>query len=194
MTDMPSVKPPAPQTTQWLPAERLGQLDVDPPLRPWLIGQGLLTQRIKAACGARFGRRLVHQWSGLLSPAQKASLRVSDTAALFREVALCCGEEPWVVTQSVVPDSTLTLHPWLGELGEASLGETLSELTGVERSAFEYARLAPEETLASAALSEAQEREPARLWARRSRIRLRGAPLLVQDVFLPAMGRATARG
>jgi chorismate-pyruvate lyase len=27
------------------------------------------------------------------------------------------------------------------------------------------------------------------LWARRSRIQLRGAPLLVQELFLPAMGR-----
>lgn len=194
MTGMPAPKPPSSETAQWLPAERLGQLDVDPPLRPWLIGKGLLTQRIKAACGARFGRRLVHQWTGLLSPALKSSLRVADGAGLFREVALCCGEETWALTQTVVPDSTLTLHPWLGELGEASLGETLNELTGVERSSYEYACLTAEDALGSPALAEARdaECEPAVLWARRSRIRLRGAPLLVQEVFLPAMGRADA--
>jgi len=28
------------------------------------------------------------------------------------------------------------------------------------------------------------------LWARRSRVSLRGAPLLMQEVFLPAMGFA----
>src|SRR5208283_3105519 len=99
-------------------AERLGQLEVDPPLRPWLIGKGLLTQRIKEACGERFGRKLVHQWPGLLSPALQSSLKVADSAGLFREVALCCGEEPWVLAQTVVPDSTLSMHPWLAELGE----------------------------------------------------------------------------
>ena len=39
---------------QWLPAERLGQLDVDARMRPWLIGKGLLTLRMKDACGERF--------------------------------------------------------------------------------------------------------------------------------------------
>ena len=34
------------------------------------------------------------------------------------------------------------------------------------------------------------EIKPAGLWARRARITLRGAPLLTQELFLPAMGRA----
>ena len=28
---------------QWLPAERLGQLDIEARMRPWLIGKGLLS-------------------------------------------------------------------------------------------------------------------------------------------------------
>jgi chorismate--pyruvate lyase len=186
-----------PDATRWLPAERLGQLEVEAPLRSWLIGKGLLTQRIKEACGARYGRKLVHQWPGPLDLALQSSLKVADTTGMFREVALCCSEEPWVLTQTVVPDSTLSLHPWLAELGEASLGETLNDLTGVERSAYEYARLPPEEalrtqhSLARASRAAAGSAgEP--LWARRSRIRLRGAPLLVREVFLPALGRAAA--
>jgi len=174
---------------EWLPAERLGQLEVDPPLRPWLIGKGLLTRRIREACGERFALRLVHQWTGLLDGALKSSLRVADGAGLFREVELCCGEEPWVFAQTVVPDSTLTLYPWLAELGEASLGETLNELTGVERSSYEYACLPAGEPPGSRSPGPG---ESALLWARRSKIRVRGAPLLVQEVFLPGMGR-TAR-
>ena len=34
------------------------------------------------------------------------------------------------------------------------------------------------------------EVKPVGLWARRTRIALRGAPLLMQEVFLPGMGRA----
>ncbi len=64
------VKSQAGESIQWLPAERLGQLSVDARVRPWLIGKGLLTLRLKAVCGERFALRLVDQWSGLLSGAQ----------------------------------------------------------------------------------------------------------------------------
>jgi chorismate-pyruvate lyase len=33
------------------------------------------------------------------------------------------------------------------------------------------------------------ELQPAGLWARRSRVSLRSAPLLIQELFFPAMGR-----
>ena len=53
---------------QWLPAERLGQLDLDAHLRPWLIGKGVLIGALEGAvCGERFAFRLVDQWSRLLS-------------------------------------------------------------------------------------------------------------------------------
>jgi chorismate lyase len=175
-------------SSQWLPAQFLGQFSVDESVRPWLIGKGLLTQRMKAACGERFGLRLVEQWTGLLCAALKTALGVADGAALFRDVELCCGGHVWVFAQSVIPDSTLCVHPWLGELGDSSLGETLHELSGVERSSFEFAWLPRESELTARALREA-ELTPAGLWARRSRIQLRGAPLLVQELFLPAMGR-----
>lgn len=161
---------------------------MDAQLRPWLIGKGLLSSRLKSACGERFVLRLVEQWTGLLSNTCKSVLQLSDSAGLFREVELCCAEQVWVFVQTVIPDSTLCMHPWLAELGDSSLGETLAELSGVERSAYEYAWLPADDALAARALREA-DLTPSGLWARRSRVRLRGAPLLLQEVFLPAMGR-----
>jgi chorismate-pyruvate lyase len=103
-----------------------------------------------------------------------------------------------VFAQTVMPDSTLSRHPWLAEMGEAPLDETLNGLTGVERSSFEYAWLrgphprgadpAPGHPLAARALRGTDLR-PAGLWARRTRVTLRGSPLLMQEAFLPAMGR-----
>lgn len=173
---------------RWLPAERLGQFNIDARMRPWLIGKGLLTLRMRAACGERFSLRLAEQWTGLLNPDHKAGLRIADHAGLFREVELCCGEQVWVFVQTVVPDATLCVHPWLAELGDSSLGETLNELSGVERSSYEYAWLPADDPLAARALT-AADLKPAGLWARRSRLELRNAPLLVQEVFLPATGR-----
>lgn len=117
------------ESIQWLPAERLGQLTVDAHVRPWLIGKGLLTLRMK----------------------------------------LCA-------------------HPWLAELGDSALGETLSDLSGVERSSYEYAWLPVEEPVTARALRDAEVR-PAGLWARRSRVSVRSAPMLMQELFLPAIGR-----
>ena len=71
-------------SVQWLPAERLGQLTIDAQVRPWMIGKGLLTQRLKSACGGRFGLRLVDQWSGLLSAAYQSALRSTDNAGMGR--------------------------------------------------------------------------------------------------------------
>jgi len=175
-------------STSWLPAERLGEFSVDAPLRSWLIGKGLITLRMRAACGERFGLRLVEHWTGLLSASHKSALCAHDSAGLFRETELRCGDQVWVFTQAVIPDSTLCMHPWLAELGDSSLGETLNEVSGVERSAYEYTWLPAADALCKRALREADLR-PAGLWARRSRIQLRAAPLLAHEVFLPAVGR-----
>ena len=174
-------------SVQWQPAERLGQLAVDAHLRPWLIGKGLLTQRLRAACGSRFALRVVDYWSGLLSASHRAALRVEDDAGLFRDVEMSCGEQVWVFGQTVIPDSTLSAHPWLAELGDSALGETLSDLSGVERSAYEYAWLPATDSMTASALCRA-EIKPAGLWARRWRVALRSAPMLVHELFLPAMG------
>jgi chorismate--pyruvate lyase len=174
---------------QWLPAERLGQLSIDAQLRPWLIGNGLLTSRMKALCGKRFALRLVGQWPGLLGAAHRAALRSSDNAGFFREVELYCGGQVWAFAQTIMPDSTLSDHLWLAELGDTALCETLGDLSGIERGSYEYAWLPVAEAVTARALRGA-EVKPAGLWARRVRVTLRGAPLLMQELFLPAMGRA----
>jgi chorismate-pyruvate lyase len=177
------------QAVHWLPAERLGQLNVDANLRPWLIGNGLLSLRMRTVCGERFALRLVDQWTGLLTGSQKLALRAGDNAGLFRDIEMHRADQVWVFAQTLTPDSTLCLHPWLAELGDTALDETLNGLSGVERSPYEYAWLPCGDPLADRALREA-DLKPSGLWARRARVALRGAPLLMQEVFLPAAGRA----
>jgi chorismate--pyruvate lyase len=182
-----TTKPP--QSIQWHPAERLGQMDVDAKLRPWLIGKGLLSVRVKEACGEQFRLRLVDQWSGQLTSSHKLGLKSADEAGLFREVEISRGDQAWVFAQTVAPDSTLCLHPWLAEMGDTALDETLTALSGTERGSYEYAWVPVDQPLTERALRGA-EVKPVGLWARRTRIALRGAPLLMQEVFLPGMGRA----
>jgi chorismate lyase len=177
------------QSVQWLPAERLGQMNIEPALRTWLIAKAMLSGRVKAACGDQFALRLVDQWTGLLTSSHKLGLRSDDTAGLFRDIEMVHGTQVWVFGQTVMPDSTLSLHPWLAELGDTPLDETLIGLSGVDRGSYEYAWLPVDDPLTARALREA-EVKPEGLWARRSRVALRGAPLLMQEVFLPGMGRS----
>jgi chorismate--pyruvate lyase len=175
------------RAVEWVPAERLGEFTVAARLRPWLIGKGLLTQRLRTTCGEHFALRLVDQRTGLLDAALKSAVPTADNAGLFREVEMSRGGTVWVFGLSVIPDSTLCAHPWLAELGDSALGETLSELSGVQRSSYEYAWLPADHPATARALRSADV-TPMRLWARRARISLRGAPLLTQEIFLPAMG------
>jgi chorismate--pyruvate lyase len=177
------------QSVQWFPAERLGQMNVESTLRTWLIAKGMLSARVKAACGEDFALRLIDQWTGLLTSSHKLGLRSDDDAGLFRDIEMVRGGQVWIFGQTVMPDSTLSLHPWLAELGDTPLDETLIGLSGVDRGAYEYAWLPVDDPLTARALRDA-EVKPEGLWARRSRVALRGAPLLMQEVFLPGVGRS----
>ena len=90
--------------------------------------------------------------------------------------------------QTIVPDATLELHPWLAELGETSLGETLAGLANLQRGPTEYATLPAMHPLAEAALRDDAHDEPDFLWARRWWVAIRGRRLLVHEVFLPGIG------
>jgi len=153
---------------------------MDAQLRPWLIGNGLLTHRLRQACGARFGMHLVDQWTGLLSASHKAALRTEDNAGLFLDVEMCCGSSVWVFGQTIVPDSTLCLHPWLAELGDSALGETLADLSGVERSPYEYAWLPTEEAVTARALRDAA-------WIAATRARRARKPSEIASLFMAAL-------
>lgn len=174
-----------PEPVEWVPAERLGGREVDAVLRPWLIGQGLLTQRLREKFRERFECQAGEPWTGLLSGEERAFLRSNDRAGLVREERLRVDGDDWVLCRTVLPDSTLTTHPWLAELGESSLPEVLAELAGVTRAPYEYARLAANAPHTGAAPG---RRADDGLWARRTRLRVRGSPLALQEIFLPAAG------
>jgi len=184
LNETPTIAAPV----DWLPAERLGQAKIDAGVRSWLIGKGILTQRLRDVCGEAFRLKMIEQSTGLLDAAQRAALLRNDSAGLFREVKMFCAEDLWVYARTIIPDSTLHVHPWLAELGDAALGETLNEISGVERSPYEYAWLPASDRVAARAL-QGVAGAPAGLWSRRYRFTLHGAPLLVQELFFPAVGQ-----
>jgi chorismate--pyruvate lyase len=155
-------------------------------LLPWLAEPGLLTARVRAAGGAATQFRMLRLEPAPLPDSLKFRLRVGDVRGLVREIEFACNGVRWIFAQSVFPDSTLARYPWLLDLGESPLGEALRRVADTVREPLEYAELPADHELARAA----QPQGGGSLWSRRAVYRLAGAPIIVQEVFLPALVQA----
>jgi chorismate--pyruvate lyase len=155
-------------------------------LLPWLAEPGLLTARVRAACGAAMSLRMLRLERVPLALPLRDRLCVEDADCLLREVEIGCGGSRWIFAQSVFPVTTVVRYPWLGELGHKGLGESLARVEDVRREPLEYAELPPTHALARAAFGDGGSGSA--VWARRAVYRLGGWPILVQEVFLPDLG------
>jgi chorismate--pyruvate lyase len=110
-----------------------------------------------------------------------------------REVELLCDEMPWVFARSVIPATSLRGRARrLGNLGERPLGGVLFADPGLRRGVTQIARLLPRHPLYAAACDHLIEK-PGELWGRRSVFFFAGKPLLVNEIFLPAVSAIPAR-
>ena len=179
-------------TSPWTTLD-LVEAQAPPALRSWLAEPGLLTARIRELCGDRMRFHMLAPLREIqLSDELRARLGVRDHGGLLREIEFRCLRERVVYAQTVLPDSTVRAHPWLRELGDSPIGESLRRAGGaVQREPLEYAPLPPAHDLALAASEASPDAHGVTLWARRAIYRLEGLPILVQEVFLPALLRVT---
>lgn len=156
-------------------------------LRAWLTDQGSLTQRLKSRCAAF---RVDPLATGHARPnADEYALlgMVPGHRAYVREVMLLCNDVPVVFAHSVLPLPGLR-GGWNGitRLGNRSLGETLFSGHRIARQPLAYRQLRHGHPLYRAAVRRLAL-DSRSLWARRSVFCLNGHPLLVTEVFLPAI-------
>lgn len=144
--------------------------------RPWLADAGSLSQRLQRAAGGEFRVRVLSErWQSPTADEARALGISPRRRALIREVELLGRQgEPWVFARTVIPATTLTgVERRLLQLGSRSLGSYLFRDPSLERAPLRACRL--------------EDRRHQHYWARRSVFRLHGKPLLVCEVFLPAM-------
>src|SRR3569832_2712100 len=104
--------------------------------------------------------------------------------ALRREGHLLCGDTPCVCARTVMPVSSLRgRRRRLMHRGDKPRGAALFADPHLCRVALELARLRRGEGL----YEQAGSRDAAEIWGRRSVFRLQGRPLLVTEIFLPAL-------
>jgi chorismate--pyruvate lyase len=156
------------------------------PWRDWLLSRGLLTRRIEARC-EKFSVRLLFQGAARAGADERALGESRARLVLVREVSLRCENTPVVFAHSIAGLRHLR-GPWraLSTLGSRPLGAALFDNPRVRRHPMRFRKLSSRHALHHKASREAGRPLPP-LWARRTLYTLRGAPILVTEVFLPAL-------
>jgi len=173
----------------WSPRTRLLRGRIPPALVAWLLDAGSLTDRLKRACRGRFEVRVVEEgWRRpRLDEARALGMR-HGMVGWVRQVQLLCNGVPWVFARTIIPVTTLSgAQRRLAHLGNRPLGAFLFADPGMQRSPMEVAAIREGQAMFGLA-TEGLKRKPAVIWGRRSVFRVGDKPLLVTEVFLPAIG------
>ena len=154
-------------------------------VQPWLADQGSLTRRLQALGQFRVAPQ--YQAMAVPRPEERCLLGLhARQRALIREVLLYLDDEAVVFARSVLPLASLTgANRVLGHMARRSLGAELFRAPRARRQAVWYTRYP------TSLLPEGLANESA--WGRQSRFEKRGQPLLVSEVFLPALWQRLAR-
>ena len=109
-------------------------------------------------------------------------------AAIVREIELLIDGVPWVFARTVIPASSLRGPARrLTMLGTKPLGEVLFADPHTHRVVMEMAHFHARHNLFQQAVASLNT-QPQELWGRRTLFDLAGSPLLVNELFLPALG------
>lgn len=172
---------------EWLDAASLAARDVPDVIRGWLTYSGLLSARMRELFGAAYALHVVREIDTGDCADALARLDSADSACRLREIEIVSGTQRAMFAQTWIPMSTLRAQAWLDVLGTKSLGETLAQVSAVQRSPLEFKEIVPADPLFVAVV----EGSPpiSSVWARRSIFAVGGAPLLVTEVFLPYLAQ-----
>src|SRR3569623_32677 len=172
----------------WRPARQYLRRALSAEQRDWKLDPGSLTRRQRQRCGGGCRGAVGSQrWWRPLPDERRLLGMAAAERALIREVHLLCGYTPWVFARTVMPVSSLRGRKRrLTRLGNTPLGAALFAARSLRRGAVEVVRLRPGEELFVRAVAGAAA-EVAAIWGRRSVFRLQERPLLVSEIFLPAL-------
>lgn len=157
-------------------------------LREWLLDHGSLTARLKAA-RADIAVRVLRQARMRASSEEAILLGLPRGRSLMaRDVLLVSGSIPLVFAHTVLrADDIHGAWRAIASMGTRPLGAALFADPRIRRRPLRYRRLRDGHPLYCAAVAALGQALPP-LWARRSVFELGGAPLLVTEAFLPALG------
>lgn len=161
----------------------------------WIHDKGSMTARMRTVCRQvdihvmRQSRQpvLTTEADYLGLPQSTSESKSESSTALIREVIMICDGQPWLFARTVVPQQSLpTYEMAVISLGTTHLGSILFSDPTVSRTHFQYSYLHPKDPYRKWAQQNATDS----LLARRSQFVKNNNPLLLTEVFLPAMQTA----
>jgi chorismate--pyruvate lyase len=172
---------------RWRPFDARARHRAPAALVPWLTDAASLTRRLQQLCPEFNVRLLAQRWQRPLRNERRALQMRDHEFGLVRQVYLACGARPLVFARTVIPAATLRggLRRY-AHLGTRPLGALLFADRRVRRGGIEVAEITPAHALYRVITGGGA---PAgdHVWGRRSVFTLAGCPLLVGEIFLPAL-------
>ena len=158
--------------------------------QPWLRDTGSLTQKIEDAIGQKLQVQVLRDCPQTLNSDESRYFHFKIRRCRVREVLLCVNNIPLVMAHSVIPtfSASGSNHAVL-RLGTKPLGAVLFAKTRMHskvKPARDIARLDKSSALWKKC-SKSHVGLSSPLWARRTLYRLKGHPILVNEIFLPAL-------
>ena len=156
----------------------------------WLSDTGSLTQKIEQAIGQKLEVQVLRDCPQTLNSDESRYFHFRIRRCRVREVLLCANGIPLVMAHSVIPtlSSSGSNHGVL-RLGKKPLGAVLFAKTRKHSKAKpprDIARLDKSSALWKRCFKN-YPKLSSPLWARRTLYRLKGHPILVNELFLPAL-------
>jgi chorismate--pyruvate lyase len=158
--------------------------------QPWLSDTGSLTQKLEKAIGQKLVVQVLRDRRQSLHQDEHHYFQNRIKRCRIREVLLCVNETPLVIARSIIPtySSSGSNHAIL-RLGTRPLGAVLFSKTRM------HSKARPQRDIArldkSSKLWKGFQKDgitsSSPLWARRTLYRLKGHPILVNEIFLPAL-------
>ncbi|MGB8667186.1 MAG: chorismate lyase [Serratia inhibens] len=162
-----SILPPL----EWLSAQ---SPPVPAAVSDWLMELGSMTRRFERHCGRVHVEPQRECFVTRDQLGEEAEHLPDSPRYWLREIILLGDNQPWLLGRTVIPQETLTgPDQALVDLGTLPLGRYLFSSGELTRDYIHMGRQGA-------------------LWARRSRLRLAGKPLLLTELFLPASPLYTA--
>lgn len=157
-------------------------------VRRWIRLDSSMTIALRQAYGSGVGVAVLRDAPGALLADEADALGTARTCAHIREVALRDEQQIWLVARTVYLRRAQGKPSALTGLGPRPLGELLFAAMKPRWRLREYARLHARMPL-YALLRQARGCVSAPSWARRTVFLFENQPLLVTEVFMPAMFR-----
>ncbi len=158
--------------------------------QPWLSDTGSLTQKIEHAIGQKLEVLVLRDCRQDLNSDESRYFHFKIKRCRIREVLLCANGIPLVMARSIIPSTSSSGSNYeVLCLGKKPLGAVLfvkTRMNTANKPAREISRLDQNSVLWKKCFTQYPDL-PMVTWGRRTLYKLKGRPLLVSEVFLPAL-------